>query len=1549
MAVTIGARAGDVNATLDHTAGAQWGSNTGASTVDAEKEHYNNDAATAWAGCAYAKFSFSIPEGHSITKATLKYSVNQGGNSGRNDIIYYMSKDFDLEWTTFAGQTGTDLRNTENRAGKAVEAAATGGKGDRIGLSQDVTTAVKAIYEAGQSYIIFQWTGNAGGADLYGKASSNAPTLVIATTDEVLYEATFNANDGAITPTVTVYSDAERKTTIAKNSLLANTTYYFTATLAGYQDYNGDFAVETSNPTVNFTMTAKSVFNYTVNAVDDSDNSLGQVNSGSGYEGEEATYYYPQFILNGTTLYVKNKNGVNPFWGATGTLDADNKIFTVKYGDGTIENVVFYKEAEDIEGFTAKTTNNATIRCSNGTGGIAADEVTLTTLEAGKYKITGQVWGTAGVTAGVKAGETDLWTLESTGSLVSSTSDEFEIAESTELKVYTTGANDNRMLDLLYIVKTGEYTPPLPTFYAVNIAEGIENGTVEVNPTSSDAGAAVTVTATPAEGYELESITVTGATSSQPVTVTDGKFTMPAEDVTVTATFKEKAVVPSDDEVVALAADMFYTWDGYGADASKVSVATVDFKLGESVDAGATVAGTGTVDYLTYADMTGSTKAIFEGKDGTVIRLLMNRQESNNGPLVEKMATIADGKAEISLTDLTYVHVNAIKIPYNGSTGNIISAIKFVKPNDPLAVDKEALKDAIAAAKMQNSVAKTEDSFAALTKAITDAEAALANAQATKESLGAAKADVEAAVKGLTLAEGYSELTKEMFMQYASVEEPGEGTSTGGSYELFKASGLPYGDGNVSELKWADLTKYDQLIVTVAGTVAPRLCLNRLVANGQQAATQEDSKLLDINPNNGNTWSTVKYQTAENGVYTIDLAAIVKDYGFARLHCIKAQGGGSTVVTGMYLHEAPSASGYAVKIAEGIEGGTVVANPASAEAGTEVTVTATPAAGYELVSVSVTGVKSNEAITVTDGKFTMPADDVTVNAEFQKKVIYIETDLTAKFNSLATTQWTGSSGQVGWAAPKVMTNSGLEVAAWERYGGSCDWTGDIMSSSVTGLTPGTYKIELYGAAAFTFGRGFGSTAFTGDFTKDSSETYKENESITENTGVTLFAETSEGKVAKEIPIWYATNFNTSGIATAVLENVIVGESGEIKIGLSKTSTSTNWHVVQLKGVTAQVRADELLDNVVASAKAIEENTIPAKAYTALQAAIAENDKAYETADEYLAAITAVNNAMAAANAFVAPYAAWNEVKPIAEAVGVTLADISDMTAEELTAATQDLYVDMYHHTTNNLSDDSSLLGEWTGAPGTNQGESWDGSATDTYYDAWNKDPFAMTQTVTLPAGKYVLMLKARASVGATINMTDGVTTVDLPTNSSVGLGIQIDGMPSYSPEGTYANENKGRGWEYRFLPIVSDGVTPTTLTFNWDTSNSQWIGIDDIQLFGPQFFDITVAPAENGTVEVAPAKAMAGEEVTITTTPAEGYELTSVTVTGVNTNVAVVVTDGKFTMPEDAVTVTATFTLVTGIDGVAMDDVKADGKYLKKGKLIIVKDGKKFNAAGVAK
>ena len=63
------------------------------------------------------------------------------------------------------------------------------------------------------------------------------------------------------------------------------------------------------------------------------------------------------------------------------------------------------------------------------------------------------------------------------------------------------------------------------------------NGKVSASAASAESGAEVTVTVTPDAGYGLDVLTVKDA-SGAVVTVTNNKFTMPASNVTITATFK---------------------------------------------------------------------------------------------------------------------------------------------------------------------------------------------------------------------------------------------------------------------------------------------------------------------------------------------------------------------------------------------------------------------------------------------------------------------------------------------------------------------------------------------------------------------------------------------------------------------------------------------------------------------------------------------------------------------------------------------------------------------------------------------------------------------------------------------------------------------------------------------------------------------------------------------------------------------------------------------------------------------------------------------------
>jgi hypothetical protein len=140
-------------------------------------------------------------------------------------------------------------------------------------------------------------------------------------------------------------------------------------------------------------------------------------------------------------------------------------------------------------------------------------------------------------------------------------------------------------------------------------------------------------------------------------------------------------------QTAALSPDMFYHWNGYGADASiDGQHGDVDFnyQLGTQLGSGGTVVGTGGVDYVRYADLTNYTTMIVKGTPGMVVRVLMNRQESNSGPYTLRELTIGnDGKVELDLTDIKndagYVHLNAIKIGWGNS--GIINDVELVNQN----------------------------------------------------------------------------------------------------------------------------------------------------------------------------------------------------------------------------------------------------------------------------------------------------------------------------------------------------------------------------------------------------------------------------------------------------------------------------------------------------------------------------------------------------------------------------------------------------------------------------------------------------------------------------------------------------------------------------------------------------------------------------------------------------------------------------------------------------------------------------------------------------
>ena len=173
-------------ATLENTATSGWGSNKG-TTVNTETglEHFNNDTDTSWAGTAFAQFTLpTLAEGEGVAKAELIYNVKQGGNRSRTSKIFALTNG-NIDLTTMTGTAAdrfADARTLITSFNTVVGENA-------------LTTDVTAAAQGKNSKITLMFTDNAGGADLYGKASADkAPVLKITKGKVVTFNVAAAAN-----------------------------------------------------------------------------------------------------------------------------------------------------------------------------------------------------------------------------------------------------------------------------------------------------------------------------------------------------------------------------------------------------------------------------------------------------------------------------------------------------------------------------------------------------------------------------------------------------------------------------------------------------------------------------------------------------------------------------------------------------------------------------------------------------------------------------------------------------------------------------------------------------------------------------------------------------------------------------------------------------------------------------------------------------------------------------------------------------------------------------------------------------------------------------------------------------------------------------------------------------------------------------------------------------------------------------------------------------------------------------------------------------------
>ena len=202
-------------------------------------------------------------------------------------------------------------------------------------------------------------------------------------------------------------------------------------------------------------------------------------------------------------------------------------------------------------------------------------------------------------------------------------------------------------------------------------------------------------------------------------------------------------------------------------------------------------------------------------------------------------------------------------------------------------------------------------------------------------------------------------------------------------------SAVSEGTATITVTAQGDSTKSASCTVTVtAATVSVTgVTLNKTSTSLYVGDTETLTATVapDNATNKAVTWtsSNPSVATVENGVVT----ALAR--GTAVITATAADGSGAsascTVTVSSYL--PPATPNYRITV-EATQGGTVTADPTAAKAGTTVTLTPAPDAGYQVGAVAVTD-RFGDAVAVTEQAagtytFTMPNGQVTVTVTFEQ-------------------------------------------------------------------------------------------------------------------------------------------------------------------------------------------------------------------------------------------------------------------------------------------------------------------------------------------------------------------------------------------------------------------------------------------------------------------------------------------------------------------------------------------------------------------------------------
>ena len=269
----------------------------------------------------------------------------------------------------------------------------------------------------------------------------------------------------------------------------------------------------------------------------------------------------------------------------------------------------------------------------------------------------------------------------------------------------------------------------------------------------------------------------------------------------------------------------------------------------------------------------------------------------------------------------------------------------------------------------------------------------------------------------------------------------------------------------------------------------------------------------------------------------------------------------------------------------------------------------------------------------------------------------------------------------------------------------------------------------------------------------------------------------------------------------------------------------------------------------------------------------------ETKSALEAAIKNLESAISAFKSAKTAYDNYAEEVAVAEKLGIKVE--APATAAAATEALKTLNVAEYNAATSDYTG-AIKLGEWTTTGASIfSNQHWSGETRsylnqdDSNNQGWNSDKWTMTckQTLTLPAGEYVFKAAGRKSANAFMKLSvkNGETLVGEVSNfpnGDTGLGITTDGKASFDSNDNFANNNKGRGWQWRFVPFTLE--TETEISFDIEAGANEihnWASFGDYTVMAkPSVATSTAAYNQaveeaNKALDVEANKVVTGEEL----------------------------------------------------------------------------------------